>query len=47
MDMATYILVRLVQNFQSIEGRDTWDRPENAHLGFTSQDRVQVVMKAG
>ena len=47
MDMATYILVRLVQNFQSIESRDTCDRAEDVHLNYTDANGPKVVMKAG
>ena len=39
MNLATYILVRLVQSFQSIESRDTSDWVEDIHLACTGQKR--------
>lgn len=46
MNLTTYTLVRLVQNFQSIESRDSNDWVEEIHLACTSHNGAKVVMKA-
>ena len=47
MNMATYILVCLVQSFESIESQDTSDEVEDIHLPCTNENGATVVMKAG
>lgn len=46
MNLTTYVLVRLVQAFQSIESRDERDWVEGLHLACTSANGAKIVVKA-
>lgn len=46
MNFTTYVLVRMVQAFQSIESQDGRDWVEGLHLACTSANGAKVVMRA-
>ena len=46
MNLATYVLVRVVQAFQSIESQDGGDWVEGLHMACTSANGAKVVLRA-
>ncbi len=46
MNLTTYVLVRVVQEFQSVESRDDRDWIEGMHMACTSANGAKVAMRA-